>query len=195
MPDTLHPPYAAGATTIPRTLVRWLDINAQNGALARAQTYITLPAFSYTPSAWTGVSDLIATFNCESPNAFSFTGLLSILPSSPNYVLYVSHRVGGDVTRYLLWDAVGSVLTQPALVYINQLIKKNFRFEIWSTSQSLVSQALPINFYTTVKARQDYRYAVDSPLVAVDAVNTIFSFPLPSALPLTLPPTSVSVTN
>ena len=169
-----HPPYAAGALTIPRTLIRWLDVNPQNGSLTRTQTYITLPPFA-VGNTWNGYSDIVASFNCESPNAFSFTGLLSEVPANPNYTLCVSYRIGGVVTRYILWLGAGSVLNMAIPMYSNQPIKKNFRFEIWNTKQGAVSQTEGISFYTTVSGGQDYRYGVDGALVVSDAENTSFA--------------------
>lgn len=70
MPEPLHPPYAAGAITIPRQLNRWLDVNQQNGPLTRARYFILLPAFTVT-GTWIGVSDIVAAFNFEATNNFS----------------------------------------------------------------------------------------------------------------------------
>jgi len=187
MPDQSHPPYVAGAKTIPRTLIRWLDVNPQNGQLRRTQTYVTLPAFSQGYSTWNGYSDIVASFNCESPNGFSIVGIASDIPPTPNYALCISYRVGTKVTRYILWDATGSLLNQSIPYYTNQPIKKNFRFEVWNTSQGAASQSTPITFYTSVAGGQDYRYAVDSALVVADSETTAFTVAnnyAPIALPL-----------
>jgi hypothetical protein len=173
MPDQSHPPYAAGSKTIPRTLIRWLDINAQNGSLRRIQTFITLPSFVQATSTWNGYSDIVASFNCEAPNNFSLTGLISEVPASPNYTLCISYRVGGVVTRYILWEATGTVSVGYPM-YNGQPIKKNFRFEVWNTSQGAASQSLAINLYTSVKGGQDYRYSGDVALKVVDAENDNF---------------------
>ena len=69
-----HPPYASGSLTIPRTLLRWLDINFQNGPLARTSTYITLPSFVGNGETWNGFSDIVTSFNFEGPNNFSLVG-------------------------------------------------------------------------------------------------------------------------
>ena len=186
MPDQSHPPYAAGSKTIPRTLIRWLDINAQNGSLRRCQTFITLPSFVQVTSTWNGYSDIVASFNCEAPNNFSLTGLISEVPASPNYTLCISYRVGGVVTRYILWEATGTVSVGYPM-YNGQPIKKNFRFEVWNTSQGAASQSLAINLYTSVKGGQDYRYSGDVALKVVDAENDSFSLAIGSNL---IPPTA-----
>jgi hypothetical protein len=175
MPEPLHPPYSAGSLTIPRTLIRWLDVNAQNGALTRNQTFITLPSFAQASSTWNGYSDIVATFNCESPSAFSLTGLSKNTPLNPNYTLCISYQIQGIVTRYILWDVIGSNLNASIPFYTGQPIKKNFRFEIWNTSLGAVSQSTAISFYTSVLGGQDYRYAVDSALQIVDTENDSFN--------------------
>lgn len=43
MPEPLHPPYGI---LQPRTLVRWLDINSQNGPLTRSRYFFTVPAYN-----------------------------------------------------------------------------------------------------------------------------------------------------
>lgn len=141
--------------------------------LTRFSTYITLPAFTIS-NTWNGYSDIVASFNCESPNNFSLTGIAMDVPSSVNYVLCISYQTNGKVTRYLLWSAQGAVMNQTIPLYVGQPILKNFRFEIWNTSQGATSQVTPINFYTSVLGKQDYRYASDGVLVGVDKENTSF---------------------
>lgn len=177
MPDSLHPPYAddGGALTVPRQLVRWLDINPQGGPLKRIQKYITLPAFSIA-NRWNGYSDIVATFNFEGPNSFSLKGAYAA-PASPNYVLCISYHVAGVVTRYLLWDATGSNLNMDIPVYAGQPIKKNFRLEVWNTSQGASSQGSPVTFYTSVRGNYDYRFQTDQVVVAPGNVNTDFWAP------------------
>jgi hypothetical protein len=175
MPDQSHPPYAAGALTIPRTLIRWLDVNPQNGQLRRTQTFITLPSFNQGNSTWNGYSDIVASFNFESPNGFSLTGLSANVPANPNYTLCISYRVGNILTRYILWLAAGSNLNQSIPYYTNQPIKKNFRFEVWNTSQGAASQATSVTMYTTVLGGQDYRYGLDVALVNNDGENDSFA--------------------
>jgi len=168
MPEQNHPPYASGSLSIPRTLLRWLDINPQNGPLSRTQTFITLPAFNGNGESWLGYSDIVTAFNFEGPNNFSIVAG-SIVPISPNCTLCISYRIGGTLVRYVLWLAAGSVMPANYALYTNQPIKKNFRLEVWSTSQGNATQAAPIMFYTSVKGGLDYRYGVDSILVVADA--------------------------
>jgi hypothetical protein len=97
---------------------------------------------------------------------------------TPNYYLCISWRtVSGKVYRYALWNNVGEVLYfNPPPLYSGQLIKQNFRFEVWSTTQSSPAiQANPEYFYTSVLGQVDYRFGLDIPLVAADSISTNFS--------------------
>ena len=71
MPLQTQPPYLPTARVQPRQLNRWLDINAQNGALRRTQTFISLPTFTQAASSWNGYSDIVVAFNFEGDNNFS----------------------------------------------------------------------------------------------------------------------------
>jgi hypothetical protein len=172
MPSQTYPPYAAGSLTIPRTLNRWLDVNAQSGALRRTQTFVTLPVFSQAVT-WRGYSEIVASFNYESPNAFSFVSA-GMLPASPNYVLCVSYRVGGVVTRYALWRGAGETFYFNCPLYDGQPILKNFRFEVWSTNSTPAVQTAALTFFTSVLGEKDYRFGVDNALVGSDAISTSF---------------------
>lgn len=173
MPEQSHPPYAPTATFQPRQLNRWLDINAQNGPLSRTQTYITLPAFSIA-FTWRGYSDIVAAFNFEGPNNFSFR-LNYITPTAPNYTLCVMWKDGNNITyRYSLWRAAGDVIFSDITPYTGQLIKKNFRFEVWSTASTPAVNLSPINIYTSVLGILDYRYGLDSTLITTDGLVTLF---------------------
>lgn len=186
MPIPPSPPFVSTATQQPRQLQRWLDINPQGGALQRTQTYITLPVFSVAVS-WKGYSEIVASFNFEAPNNFSFRSL-SNLPVSPNYALAVSwYDSEGNSQRYFLWKSVGEVIFFEEILYISQLIKKNFRFEIWSTNVANCSNTTAINFYTSVLGILDYRYGTDSALVNADTEVTNFqningNVPFPAAI-------------
>jgi len=175
MPQQSSPPYTPNAIIQPRELQRWLDVNPQNGPLARTSTYIVLPAFAQGSSTWNGFSDIIFSYNVESPNS---VGLLTIgtktapsyvISANPNYTLCISWRIGGNITRYVVWFATGTVLPFDVIPYTGQRLPKNWRFEIWNTSQGVVSNAAPITFYTTALGQIDYRYGSDSALVGVDA--------------------------
>jgi len=161
-----HPPYVAGATSIPRTLLRWLDVNPQNGPLSRNQTTITLPAFTGNNETWLGVSDIITAFNFESPNNFSLHTIVGV--ANPNYTLCISYHIGGVMTRYIIWLASGSVMNQDIPMYNGQPVKKNFRFEVWSSSQGNATQVSAITMYTSVAGSQDYRWGLDAALVGND---------------------------
>lgn len=185
MPPPLVPPPASdiGAMTVPRYLQRWLDVNAIT-KLTRTSTFIQLLTFNQANSTWNGYSDIIFAFNFKSPNAISLSGIT--IPVSSNYALCISYKVQGIVTRYLLWDAVGSRLPETFTSYNGQPIKKNFRLEIWNTSQGAVSETTILNFYTSKLGPFDYRYGKDATLVNPDPVvsnfqniNSSISVPLP----------------
>jgi len=176
MPAPIVPPSASdvGAIMFPRQLQRWLDTN-RTTRLERTNTYVKLPAFTQANNTWNGYSDIVQTFNIESPNNMSFVGIEDELLTNANYVLCVSYQVNGAVTRYMLWDAEGSNLNQQIPLYTGQPLLKNFRFEIWNTSQGRCSQASDITFYTSVLGKFDYRYASNSALVAADSPCTTFN--------------------
>jgi len=196
MPEQTYPPYATGAKTVPRQLNRWMDVNPQNGALQRTATYITLPAFAQSVSTWNGFSDIVFSFNFESPNKFA---LKSFVSPVTNYALTISYRysTGGGV-RYLLWDATGSNLNQNIPVYSGQIIANNFRLEVWNTSQGVASQSVPLSMFTSVKGQLDYRFGTDTVLVNDDGQVSAFSYASTAGtftLPMVFPSTSVSQPN
>jgi len=128
-----------GAYQVPRTLQRWLDPNPIT-ALTRTQSYIVLPTFSVS-TVWFGYSDIIASFNYEGPNNFSLQINREILPVTTTYLLCISWTDTNYVMhRYKVWQNVGEVIYFPCPLYTGQKIGKNFRFEIWS-----VSQSIPVN--------------------------------------------------
>ena len=175
MPQQNSPPYLSSAAIWPRTLNRWLDINAQNGPLQRTKTYITVPAFSVAVN-WLGYSDIVAAFNFEGPNNFSFTSFGGELPSSPNYMICVMWiGLNNVVHRYSLWNGVGEVMYIPYPLYTGQLVGKNFRIEIWSTDSNPAVQDVPITLYTSKLGIMDYRHGTDQPLSIADAIVTNFN--------------------
>lgn len=177
MPEQSHPPYLPAAMYQPRQILRWLDINYQNGPLSRTQTYITLPSFSFAVT-WKGYSEIVAAYNFKGPNGFSLKSLLSNIPIDPNYLLAISwYDSLGNFHRYALWSAVGEVIYFALPLYTGQLIKKNFRLEVWSTNVTNVINAAAINIYTSVLGGVDYRYGLDGPLVNNDLVVTSFGCP------------------
>jgi hypothetical protein len=192
MPEQSHPPYEAGSLTIPRQLLKWLDVNPQNGPLTRIATYIALPAFSVS-NTWLGHSKIITAYNVESPNMFCFKSFTP--PSSPNYALCVSYRMGTAVTRYLLWNATGSQFNYTVTPYTGQFIDNNFRLEVWDTSQGNASQSSQILLYTSKLGSYDYRFAVDSALAGNDGQVTGFTISLPATFTFSFPTTAVSTTN
>lgn len=160
-----------GALTFPRMLQRWLDVNRVT-RLTRTNSFINLPAFSQDVT-WKGYSEIVVAFNFEGPNNFSFTSLPLI--ANPNYVLCVMWIDSNRIThRYSFWRGAGEVFYFPAPLYNNQLIKKNFRFEVWSTPTSPASQSTALTFYTSVLGGLDYRWGGDFQLVNNNAPCTNF---------------------
>lgn len=186
MPEPLHPPFASGALLSPRTLMRWLDVNPQGGPLTRTMTYLTLPVFN-ADVVWSGFSDIVTAFNFEASNNFSIkAGVGSLV--TPNFTLCISYRVGSVVTRYIIWQAAGSVMDVNIPFYEGQLILKNFRFEVWSTTQGDASQATAINFFTSVSGQSDYRWGGDAALVGNDGQVVNFFDTSGFVTPYTIPP-------
>ncbi len=184
MPIPSAPPYLSTATTWPRQLNRWLDINAQNGSLSRTQTYITLPAFTVNIN-WQGYSDIVGTYNFTGPNNFSLIGIKGALPSNPNYLLcimWIDYK--NQVHRYALWQNVGEVMYVPYPLYAGQPIGQNFRLEIWSTNVAQVSQISALNLYTSVAGIQDYRHGSDIALCTTNGLNTNFGINATNVLTL-----------
>lgn len=130
MPAPSQPPFEAGALLQPRQLQRWLDVNKVS-KLTRTETYWTMPAFS-VESDWLGYSQLVAVFNFTATNNFSLPTFDA--PVSPNYcacIMWVDSDY--NVYRYKLWENVGEVFYFYAPLYSGEMIKKNFRIEIWDT--------------------------------------------------------------
>lgn len=163
-----------GAWTWPRELQRWLDVNRVT-KLTRINTYITLPVFTQSSNTWDGYSDIVESFNFEGSNNISLVGIAGDIPKNPNYTLCVSYQINGTVTRYTLWQANGFDAGQVFPQYTNQLILKNFRLEVWNTSQGVASQTGPIKFYTSKLGGIDYRWGTDTTLVNSDTPVTNFS--------------------
>ena len=185
MPLAPIPPYNI---TQPRVLQRWLDVNSQNGPLQRCQTYLIIPAFSF-PVTWNGYSDIVGAFNFHAPNAFSITCVNTNLKKA-NYVLAISYvNYDRTVVRYVLNKYIGEVIYFDTIPYVSQPIKRNFRFEVWSTNVSSVTQDSSIKLYTSVMQNVDTRYGVDMPLSSVFNIDTNFSAPIDidtSPIPFTL---------
>lgn len=131
MPQPVAPPPSneAGALTNPRQLQRWLDVNPVP-VLTRTRSYITLPAFSVN-TQFKGYSEIVAVFNYASLKNLSLKSFAELV--NPNYIATVMW-VDGDynVYRYKLWQNVGEAFLFDCPLYTGQLIKKNFRIEIWN---------------------------------------------------------------
>lgn len=173
MPFPLTPPPVTdtGALNWPRQLQRWLDDNAIS-ALTRISTFIMLPIFNQGANTWNGYSDIVAAFNFESPNDFSLKSFVA--PISPNYTLCISYQTQGAVTRYSLWRGIGDNMPGAITPYTNQMIEKNFRLEIWNTSQGQASDTNGFIFYTGKLGGIDYRYGNDINLVVADIESINF---------------------
>jgi len=171
MPQQPSPPFVAGAITDPRQLDRWLDINPQGGGLKRTETFIVFPAFSQAVT-WKGYSEIVAAFNFEGPNNFSLIPFVT--PTTPNYALAIMWKSNGMTYRYWLWMGVGEVIYFPQTLYTQQLVKKNFRLEVWSTNNTPAIQTAPLTFYTSVQGNYDYMWQLDTNLVSNDPEVTNF---------------------
>ena len=160
MPIPNSPPFVAGALTSPRQLNRWLDKNPQGGALTRAGYTLTIPSFNVNYS-WLGYSDIVLAIDYASPNNF----VLQNFPAQPlnlDFTLCISY-VNADlsVVRYRLWTSANEVIYGFIPPYNGECIKKNFRFEVWSTSLGNAVLTQPIVSFTSVLQNYDYRFASD----------------------------------
>lgn len=142
---------------------RWLNINKVGPALSRAGTYIQLPTFDVAVE-WLGYSDIVASFNVEAPNNFVFQ--LTELPTNPNYLLCIAWAdEDGVVRRYKLWDHEDAVIYDSDLaLYSGEIIKHNFRWEIWSVNNTGASETGLFQLVTSVKQNLD-RIEADSALL------------------------------
>lgn len=171
MPIPTSPPYAPAATTSPRQLNKWLDVNAQNGPLTRTRTYLIVPAFSVAAN-WRGYSSIVGEFTHSAPNNFS----LQVNPASyyryPHYTLCVSYIADGVVYRYRLFTSYDSLFYFDIPQYNGEMIGAEFKFEIWSAATVTITQVNPITIYTSVMNAIDYRYGDDTLLVANNGLCT-----------------------
>lgn len=185
MPDTLHPPYNV---VQPRQLDRWLDVNAQNGQLQRFQYYFTVPGFSIN-QVFNQCSDIVGDFWYKSPNSFSLLLPLSaVIPSNVNYLMAIGFTKSGITYRYAL-NNCPTYVGYPITPYTNQIIRPNFRIEIWSTPSSPTIQTTGQNFFSTVRGNTDYRYGVDTSIANPAALETNYNSPnlnLPLVFPQTI---------
>ena len=171
----------------PNFLNRWLDRNPLS-RLTRTRKFLTIPAFNI-PVTWHGFSDIVGTYNFQAPNAFSFLDTRWV-PQLTNYVMCVSFAnslnpnsangvIGSiGVTRYRLspLGQTGEAIFGYIPLYNGQVIKKNFRIEIWSTSQGNATEAsdlTPLN--SSVLGNVDYRYGSDTLLTTAQLINTVFA--------------------
>jgi len=74
------------------------------------------------------------------------------------------------VVRYSLVRGTNDFFYFTLEPYDGQLIKKDFRIEIWNTSSGSVSEQYQTLIYTSVLGNIDYRYGMDSPLVSTNTL-------------------------
>lgn len=176
MPEQSHPPYAAGALIVPRLLNRWLDVNSQNSKLERIRKYVVLPTFNIPTLFVVGYDYIVGEFHYEAPKNFSFTSRFTVYPQNLGFSIMVSWvDVNFKVYRYRLYRGVNEHILMDIPDYSGQLVKKNFRIEIWAGQVDIVPYlglGAPINLFTTVLGDFDYRYAIDTPLVGDDGLCT-----------------------
>ena len=182
MPDFPHPPYNV---TQPRVLQRWLDINAQNGALGRTRGFITIPPLTipnkelFPPY----IPDKLFQLNYQVSNNFSLIMSLALREFieffEKNMCLFIVN-IGIDgavdmfgnniVTRFRLSENSLPEINAP--IYTGQVIHgKHFQIEFWdrhvfdSSEIVYTGTTLP----TSVRGNIDYRYGVD---YAIEIVST-----------------------
>lgn len=107
----------------------------------RAQ--VQLAAFSYTVS-WYGVSDLLATYDINNNNEFSFQ--LPITAPNDTFILCVAWTdEDGNALRFKLWD--GGVLYYP--VYNGERIGADAQLEVWSADNVTAAMGSTFILYSS----------------------------------------------
>jgi hypothetical protein len=153
-PPSPPPDNEEGANLNPRQLNRWLDVNPVY-ALTRTETFWKLPTFS-VQSDWKGYSEIVAVFNYTSLRNFALKPNFTV-PLNPNFVACVMWvDANYNVFRYRLWQNVGEVFYFPAPLYQGQLVKKNFRIEIWSTATDIDLSVITVTGAGTAAANGNY---------------------------------------
>lgn len=176
MPPPSNPPPSnePGAISNPRMLNRWLDINPVH-ALERIKTYWSYPAFEIDDN-WAGYSNLVGVFNYTATNNFTLTAFETL--EDPNYiacVMWVDDDL--NVFRYKLWENVGEVFNFSVPLYTGQLIKKNYRIEIWTIAPTGTLLTLTVNGGGTASVNTDYAYVTaDSYTNSSKAITHIDAF-------------------
>lgn len=92
-------------------------------------------------------------------------GIVHLISQNPNYTLTAMYvDASGNVVRYTLIDS-GVELPVATIPYNGQIIKKNFRLEVWNTTNGNVTQTVPLSLITSILGNVDYRYGSDFQLV------------------------------
>jgi hypothetical protein len=91
--------------------------------------FITIPAFSHGGITWKEASEIVTQFNYSASKNF----ILREIPERPtgaNFIPVISYRIGMTTFRYKLWSDGTEVINEE--LYNGQVIKKNFKIEIWN---------------------------------------------------------------
>lgn len=108
-------------------------------------SFITIPAFSYSGFFWKGASEIITQFNYTASKNFVLRRLPTV-PANVNFVPVISYRIGMQTFRYKLWQHVSEHLAEN--LYNGEVIKKNFKIEIWNVedyNEVSLASALTLN--------------------------------------------------
>ena len=104
------------------------------------------------------------------------TNLKNLTIVNPNYIACLMWKDQyGRTYRYALWSGVGESTPLGFPLYSGQLIKKNFRIEIWSINGQNVTETVGDSVITSVLQGIDYRYGNDGPLGSNDGEVTQFA--------------------
>ncbi len=104
------------------------------------------------------------------------TNLKNLTIVNPNYIACLMWKdQHGRTYRYALWSDVGETRPLGFPLYTGQLIKKNFRIEIWSIDGQNITETVGDNLITSVLQGIDYRYGNDGPLSGESGQITEFS--------------------
>lgn len=174
-------------------LNRWLNLNLMS-ALTRTRGYIQIPAFSVTVT-WSGRSTIVGVFNYAASHDFSLLDLGALPDPQQGYELHVMYvNADGSVARYRLLADTRSIISSDFIPeYTGQLIKRNFRIEVWSTSAGNAVSASVIGPLITsvLSPSEDRRNGVDFELVSASNIVTNFGCTILNSGDVTLPTTNL----
>jgi len=104
------------------------------------------------------------------------TNLKNLTIVNPNYIACIMWKDQyGRTYRYQLWYDIGETVPLGFPLYAGQIIKKNFRIEIWSINGQNITETVGSTLITSVLQGIDYRFGNDAPIGNNDGEVTNFA--------------------